>query len=208
MIWNPFKRKAKNAQTEDDDFEALWNERLAILEGLYGKSDNMVGHANVPFYLGYDIGGAADIVYFSSHISGKLSVTAELIGCELNGSEPQKRNPLGSYELAIAHRSADESWGPNIISRLAYYTLDTPMKPKETMDLGPLTPDGSTIDALLFFDYGRFIFRGKKAGVLLCMGITEREKNACFAGKKAALIEALKTEGIFPYTDLTRKSVI
>ena len=84
-MWNPFKRKEKQVKSseEDDKFrEELWDERLEALEALYGKSDDMVGHGVVPFYLGADIGGAADIVYFLSHIPGRLAVTAELIGCE------------------------------------------------------------------------------------------------------------------------------
>jgi len=204
-MWNPFRRKPKQDEPrrEDDKFwEALWDERLAALEALYGQSDDMVGHGVVPFYLGADVGGSADIVYFLSHIPGRLSVTAELIGCE-----DQKPGPLGNYELAIAHRDGNE-WGPNLIARLAHYTLDAVLRPGETMDIAPATPEGSTIDALMFFDYGTFPFRSGRAGVLLCVGITEKEKKACFAGKSAAVIAALKDKAIFPYTDLTRDSVI
>jgi len=204
-MWNPFNRKPKQVKSNEEDdklWDELWDERLAALEALYGKSDDMVGHGVVPFYLGADVGGAADIVYFLSHIPGRLSVTAELIGCE-----DQKHGPLGNYELAIAHRDANE-WGPDLISRLAHYTLDAVLKPAETMDIAPATPEDSTIDALMFFDYGTFSFRSRRAGVLLCVGITEKEKKACLAGKSTAVITALKDKGVFPYTDLTRDSVI
>ena len=203
MIWNPFKKKKQPVTRDDEAFEKLWDDRLKGLESLYGKSDDMVGHAVVPFHLGADVGGAADIVYFKNHVPGCLAVTAELIGCE-----DQKRNSLGNYELAVAHRSDDEPWGANLISRLAYYTLDAVLKPGETMDIGPAAPEGSTVDAVLFYDYGRFAVGGQECGVLLCVGITEQEKQACFAGKTKALLKALEERGVHPYTDLVRDSVI
>src|SRR5947208_337975 len=81
---------------------------------------------------------------------------------------------MGNYELMICHRD-QEDWGPNIISRLAYYTLETKIDPGETMDLGEAAPEGSTIAALLFFPYAKFTVRRRKAGLLLCMGITKDE---------------------------------
>lgn len=75
------------------------------------------------------------------------------------------------------------------------------------MDIGEVAPEGSTVDGLLFLDYGRFQFRGKKAGVLLCMGITAQEKQACLGGKTDSIIAALKAKNVYPYTDMERESV-
>lgn len=200
---NPFRREQNNIRSEDKDPHALWNERLALLETLFGKSDETVRHGIIPFVIGANAGGTADVVCFSSHVPGRLAVTSELIGCE-----GQKASPLGNYELAIAHRDPEEEWGANLICRLAQYTLMVALKPGETMDIGPAAPTGSTIDAFLFFDYGSFQFRGTSAGVLLCMGITKKEKEACLAGRKDTLVETLKATHVFPYTDLVRQSVI
>lgn len=187
---------------QDNDWKEWWDARVAAIETVLGQSEDTVGHALIPFQLGGDLGGAADIIYFRHHVPGRVSVTSELIGCE-----EQVPNDLGNYELMICHRD-DEDWGPNMICRLAYYTLEAELKPGDTMDIGPATPEGSTIAALLFLEYGRFDVRGKKAGLLLCIGLTADELAACRKGRRAEVEEALKKAGVYPYTDLHRQSVL
>jgi hypothetical protein len=71
---------------------------------------------------------------------------------ELIGHDEQVQNDLGNYELMICHRD-DEPWGANVISRLAYYTLEAKLNPGETMDIGSALPDDSTLAAFLFLNY-------------------------------------------------------
>ncbi len=187
---------------EDDHWTLWWNARIAAMEALLGKSDDIVGHAPVPFDLGADIGGAADIVFFRGHVNGVIAATSELIG-----NNEQLPNDQGNYELAIGHR-ADDEWGPRIISQLAHYTLQAALNPGETMEIGPATPDGSTIAAFLFCDYGRFQVLGRNAGLLLCIGITSKELSFCRAGKRTRVELALKSAGVYPFTDLNRDSTV
>ena len=189
-------------KADDNEWQEWWDARVAAIEGVLGKSEDVVGHAAIPFHLGGDIGGAADIIYFRHHLPGRVSVTSELIGCE-----DQVPNDLGNYELMICHRG-DEEWGPNIICKLAYYTLEAELKPGDTMDIGSAAPKGSAIAALLFLDYGRFKVRGTKAGLLLCIGITADELESCRKGRRADVEQALKKAGVYPYTDLYRQSVL
>ena len=189
-------------KANDNEWEKWWDARVAAIEGVLGKSEDVVGHSVIPFQFGCEMGGAADIIYFCKHLPGRVSVTCELIGCE-----DQVPNNLGNYELMICHRD-DEDWGPNIICNLAYYTLEAELNPGDTMDIDSATPEDSTIAALLFLEYARFKVRGKKAGLLLCIGITADELKACRNGRHVAVEEALKTSGVYPYTDLYRPSVL
>lgn len=186
----------------DEELDKLWDARLTAMESILGKSDEMHGHAVIPFDVGYDLGGAADIVYFKKHINGIGYATFELIG-----RNDQKENVLGNYELLIFHRE-DDKWGSNILSNLAYYTLDEVVNPYQTMDIGPATPDGSTIDAFIFFNYGTFKVLERDAGILLCVGITADELAACRAGKQKQVETALKEKSVYPFTDLYRESVL
>ena len=102
----------------------------------------------------------------------------------------------------------DKEWGDNIISQLAHYTLESELNPGDTIDIGPATPEGSTIEAFLFCDYGRFTVRDQDAGLLLCMGITGDELAECRAGNRLDVEAALNAAGVFPFTDLFRKSVL
>ena len=177
---------------------------MAAFESVLGPSHELVGHATIPFSLGADIGGAADVVYFRRHIPGVVCVTSELIG-----NTDQHRNGLGHYELVICHLDDDEAeWGSNIISRLAYYTLDAALDPGDTMGVESAVPEGSAIAALLFSEYARFGVRGQPAGLLLCMGITADELEACRAGRTQYVESRLKSKGVYPYTALGRTSVL
>ncbi len=190
------------AEAETDDWQEWWTARVAAIETVLGPSDNIVGHATIPFFVGSDLGGAADIIYFRKHGPGVIAVTSELIGCD-----EQIENELGNYELMICQRD-DVEWGADLISRLAHYTLRAELEPGETMDVGEAAPEGSTITAFLFCDYGQFEVRGRPAGLLLCLGITSDELEACRNGQTDNVLSALKAAGVYPFTDLERKSVL
>lgn len=192
-----------NTDAEDEgEWTLWWDARLAALESILGKSSDMVGHGLIPFQLGADLGGTADIVYFHNHVDGIVSATAELIG-----NPDQVPNTLGNYELAICCRD-DDDWGPNLVGQLAHYTLETPLEPGQTMDIGPATPDGSSIDAFLFCDYGRFRVRDQDAGIIMCVGITSSELAACRSGDRDRVESLLKSSGVYPFSDLQRESVV
>ena len=196
----------RGAATSDvqgrDDWEEWWEARTAALEGVLGPSDELVGHSVVPFDLGVEAGGAADVLFFRSHVPGVVTVTAELIG-----NDDQVPNDQGAYELMICERG-DSGWGASFISRLAYYTLEARLNPGETMDVAPALPEGSNLAAILLLDYARFTVRGRRAGLLLCLGITADERAACRQGRKAEVESALRSAGVFPFTDHGRKSVL
>ncbi len=172
------------------------------MEEAFGKSADVVLHATVPFDFGYDAGGRADVVQFRDHIDGTVYVT-----CELMGRSEQIANGLGAYELALCHRT-NEDWGAAVISALAYYTLDARIDPGQTMDLGASVPKGSRITAFLFDEFATIEMMGKRAGVLLCIGITSDELAACRRGQHERVLKALKSKGIYPFTDLGRRSVL
>ncbi len=186
----------------EDDWSEWWDGRVAAMETVLGPCDDMVGHAGIPFDIGPDNGGGADIIYFKNHIKGVVSAT-----CELIGRDDQVENDLGNYELVICHRD-EEDWGADLISRLAYYTLEARIDPGETMDIAEAAPLDSTIAALLFFEYGKFEVRNRKAGLLLCVGITADELELCRSGKRGKVESALKAAKVYAFTDLYRGSVV
>ncbi|MDR3621234.1 MAG: suppressor of fused domain protein [Paludisphaera borealis] len=185
-----------------DDWEVWWDARTAALEDVLGESDDVVGHAVIPFPSGVEAGGAADVLFFRKHVPGVVTVTADLIG-----NDDQVPNDLGNYELMICERD-DTEWGAAFIARLAYFTLQARLNPGETMDVRPALPESSTLSAILLLDYARFTVRGRSAGLLLCLGITADELIACRQGRTADVASALKSSGVFPFTDLNRNSVV
>ncbi len=184
-----------------EQWDKWWNARAEAMEAVLGEMDGEVLHAVIPFQLGIDRGGAADVVSFSKSLDGIAYVTSELIGMD-----NQAPGELGNYELMICHRTASD-WGPRVIRLLAHYTLDTPLNPGDTMDIGEVTPEGSTIAAMLFLEYARFKVLGRDAGLLLCIGITQDELDVKAEQGSSVVEQRLKERDVYPYTDLNRQSV-
>ena len=185
---------------EAEEFEKEWDERQAGLETLFGKADEMHLHGLIPFLAGIEMGGTPDLLSFSHYNQGKLYVT-----CELVGSEEQRPNRNGQYELAVCHRG-EENWGVDIICQLAHYTLGSEINHGETMDIKPMTPRWSKIVACVFKDIGHFEYFGKPANVICCIGITKRELRWCREnGSKSFLQKAPKG---YIYSEKRRKSFV
>jgi hypothetical protein len=184
--------------TDDaDEWQRVWDARMAGLESHFGKCDRIHLHAPVPFCFGLETGGSPDVVTFSAYTDGKLYVTADLIGSE------QKPNSHGNYELAVVHQGK-EDWGVGIICRLAYYTLENVIDDGETMDIAEAAPHGSTISALLFKRIADFEHPGGPANVICCIGITEDELEFCFEHGPVELLRRFPAGYLL--TELRRKS--
>ena len=112
-------------------------------------------------------------------------------------------SPLAKEQL---QKAAD------LISRLARYTCEATLEAGETMDLGTLFGEDSTIRGLLFAHPGEqpahFAFLGNCYGLLLCIGITAEELAFKHANGSDGLLAALKQQGVFPYTIPDRLSVV
>ncbi len=172
------------------------------MQSVLGPCDGEMTTSEVPFEFGFDAGGRSDIVHFRERLPGVALAT-----CGLIGTDDQVTNELGNYELVVCQRS-DEAWGIELIGGLAYYTLDASLKPGSTMDIEGSVPAGSAISGLLFSEYGRFTVHGRRAGLLLCVGITSDELALCRQGKRGQVEAALKAADVYPFTDLFRDSVL
>jgi suppressor of fused protein SUFU len=188
-------------RTQSDDWQKIWDARIAALTPILGKPANTVLHAVVPFQLG----GSADVVPFPEFAPGISYVTAEMTGEDVG----QRPTTLGNYELMICARHELKKAG-DLISRLARYTCDTELEPEQTMDIGTFFGD-STIRALLFAHPGdqpvHFEFLGERYGLLLCVGITGDELAYKKTHGSTSLLALLKRHDVFPYTIPDRSSV-
>jgi hypothetical protein len=186
----------------DSGWERLWLARKNAIEAALGPSSDRVYHATVPF----DLGGRADVLEFPGYRGGVAYVTADLVG-----ESGQQENSLGQYELMLCMREPMD-WAPSILSRLAPYTLEVPLEPFETMDIGGAVLQPSSIVAFLFnepdIERNSFSALGHGFGLLLCIGITAAELAECRAGRTEDVLRALKDGGVFPFTDLRRGDVV
>src|SRR5262249_13023287 len=134
------------------DRDRWWKPRIEALEVILGPQGKMDLHAPIFFDMGAEMGGAPDIHTFTRHVKGVVAyVTAELIG-----RDNQPANELGNYEIVIClPKEIEAEVAGTILTPLAYYTLEQPLNPGDTSDLGELVEE-SKLTALLFSEYGRF----------------------------------------------------
>ena len=190
-----------NPQTEESEWQKVWDARIVALTPIFGNPTDTVYHATVPMHLG----GFADVLAFPGYVTGMTYVTAELTGEDV-GKLP---GSLGNYELMVCFRE-EHSRGADMISRLARYTCEAKLEVGATMDLPDFFRD-SVIKALLFAHPSdksvQFELLGLRCGLLLCIGITAEELAIKRASGADALLALLKERGVVPYTVLQRESV-
>ncbi len=199
-----FTEASRKPFAEEYDNEKWWGPRVQALEKILGPQGKVDLHAPIFFDMGAEMGGAPDVHTFPRHKKGLVCyVTAELIG-----RDKQPPNELGNYELLLClAKGVDAQMAGAILTPLAYYTLEQPLNPGDTSDLGELV-EGSRVTALLFSDYGRFPVLKRSCGLLLCMGITQREVKYAAKHSSRALEQKLREAGVYPLTDFARKSVV
>lgn len=176
------------------EWEEVWDDRAAALERVLGPAHDLVYHASHPF----ELGGQADVVAFYNHLPGVIYVTAELTG--------KPNVSYADYELMICQRT-DSHWGANVMSRLAPYTQQAVIGAGESMDIDSATPADSLIKAFLFDTYRTFTLYGQEYDLRLCLGITKSELKFKMERGAEELVNRLKSQGIYPYTDLDRQSI-
>src|SRR5215831_9514891 len=99
-------------QAEENEWQKVWDARIAALTPILGKPADRVLHAPVPMYLG----GFADVLPFPHYIPGMTYVTADLTGEDVG----QLPSSLGNYELMVCVRE-ELPRAADMISRLARY---------------------------------------------------------------------------------------
>lgn len=188
---------ASSRDSGNDDWQRQWDARQTAMEGVLGPADDTILHAPIPFHLD----GAADVLVFRQHNNGVVYVTADLIG-----DDRSKPNELGQYELMICTPD-DSQWAPQLISNLAKYTVEAVLAPNDTMDIGPALPQPTEVSAFLYLPYATMEVDGQPAAIMLCLGITQSELAFIRKNEVSTFVDALKAAGIYPKTDLSRKSV-
>lgn len=187
---------------DQDEWEQIWNARIAALTPILGKPADVVYHAVIPFYLG----GSADVLSFPDYVAGATYVTADLTGDD-SGQLPSS---LGRYELMICVQN-ELSRAADLISQLARYTCEAVVEPGETMDINDYFGD-SSLRAILFTHPSeqavQFEFLGGRYGLLLCIGITAEELSLKQSRGSEALLSLLRSAGVFPYTVPGREPAI
>ncbi|MFN0138223.1 MAG: suppressor of fused domain protein [Phycisphaerae bacterium] len=225
----------KRTEYDDEAYVQKFAEaKDAAIREAIGPMHEMVLHAIIP----YAVGGALDLYPFHYARGGTVYATQEvmdpnpangplrnklgryeLVAClrkAFSYSEEDSGSTTHEAETDSARGPARE--GDRLVSRvlnpIARYSAMAVLQPGETAEI-PETEDAQPGDPdnlyVLFDEFelrGDFNVLGERCGLLLCMPIHKRECDFARQNSGKELIARLKTAGVYPYSDLTRRPVV
>lgn len=197
------------------------------LENVLGPMDKVMGHG----LIGFHFGGPIPLYYFSRYILGTVFATMELI-------DPKGKNPisntLGTYELIACTRIKNpiskvgdisdkcskkietaefdkvESRSRHILTIVGKNSFDIQINPGETAQI-PQEEGGEDM-YVLFDEFDTkgipFVIDDKRYGLLLCIEVFKQELEYAQENGSEKLINILKSADVYPYSDLSRESVV
>jgi len=207
--------KAPKSEFSENELNEDYELKTKALENLLGPMHNIVGHAIIPF----TIGGAVDMYYFPNHIPGTGFATMELLDPDGNGP---KSNRIGTYELVAFTQltfndGTDKENAFNLIERricgiftaIGNYSFQAILNPGDTVEV----PNETDENICLIFDHynpeeKEFRIGERRHHLLLCLEVFRSEMEFARKNGSEKLLELMKANGIYPYSDLNRKPLV
>jgi hypothetical protein len=203
-------KKEQTPQFSDEQYEQHYELKKQGLERVLGEMYHLVGHAIIPF----QVGGAVDMYYFPRAVDGTAFATMELI--EPDGSGPQPSR-IGTYELvAFTKYKIGEAAFEKIERRMcriftivARYSYEAQLNPLETIEV-PAGEDEPNY-CLILDEYKKqgveFIIGNSRHGLLLLIEVFRSEMEYAMKHGSQVVLDKLRENGHYPYSDLGREPV-
>jgi hypothetical protein len=209
-------QKAPATEESDDVVAREWYERKQkVMEQLMGKQHNIVMHAIIP----YAVGGGLDLYYYPNGISGAGVATMEVSEYPDKGSS---NAAYSCYELVMFTKhplalddakKLETSFGKAhaninaILNSVAPFSATTTLNGNDTCEF---PAEMRTVGGkyLIFHNYGPHGSSKRGFGVLAVIEIFRSEMDFARRESGKELIQLLKDNGHFPYSDLERNPVV
>lgn len=207
--------KDESPKWTEETLEEFYIAKDQSLQEALGEQTPTVGHAIIPF----EVGGAVDMYYYHHKSKGTIFATQELINPD--GSNPIP-NRLGLYELVAVTKQAFQSdemgeglFGKierrfcGIFTGIGNFSFQAKLEPGETCEL-PVEDEPNRCLVLDEYKGERkeFNIQNQKYGLLLVIEVHRREMEYAMENGSDKLIQSLKDNGHYPYSDLDRESVV
>jgi hypothetical protein len=203
------------AQHDEDAGQEWYDEKSALMEEMLGKEHDMVMHAIIP----YAIGGGLDLYYYPHGIPGTAIATKEL---SEDPEECSSNAVFNKYELVMFTRhpldldQAHDETTPfgrahssinAILNAIAPYSAQATLNPNETCEF-PADMEQLGGRCLIFDGYPSYPDdEPADFGLLAVIEVFRSEMNYARKNGGAQLLERLKIQGHYPYSDLDREPV-
>ena len=205
------------ASTNDDErlSDQWYDLKSSLMEKSLGPEHDVVMHAIIP----YAIGGGLDLYYFPNGLSGTAIATKEL---SEDLDECSRNDVYDRYELVMFTRhaldldsvhDASTAFGRAhgsinaILNCMAPYSAQATLNPRETCEF-PANMEKLGGRCLVFADYARHkLHDGDTFGLLALVEIFRSEMEYARENGGEQLLQLLKQNGHYPFSDLDRVAV-
>lgn len=205
----PSKKLEVHAFSPDE--HARWDAlKSKALANVLGPMDDIVSHAVIP----YELGGHVDLYHYEQALPGTALVTMELVRPDGSGPLPSR---IGTYELLAftRHRRAGDHASYDAFTERLCGTFTTLGRYGEQAVLEPgqsaTIPWHDGLERVVLFAqherFGSFQIGRSKHGLLTCIEIHPFEVEFAQEHGSEALIDALRSVGAYPYSDLDRPAI-
>ncbi|HTV48802.1 MAG TPA: suppressor of fused domain protein [Phycisphaerae bacterium] len=152
--------------------------------------------------MGFDGGGPLN---FNTIGAQKGAQFVTYVSCELALRNEQKPSKFGRYELLTSCN--DEDWVRKRLSDIGRMSMTTTFGHGHTLDFGSFANANESIQGVIFEKVYDTKIDGRYFGILRCIGITRTEMEYGLQCGSASLFAKLKEAGIYPHTDVNRRSI-
>src|SRR5215831_1103300 len=180
------------------DNKKFYSKLFAPVEKKIGRIDR----ESVVSIIGFDYGGPLNFCTVGRD-SGAQFVT--YISCELAIRDEQLPSGVGRYELMMT--CSNENWCRSILSNIGRMTLGEAFSLGHTLDIEAWVGKRARIQGVIFEEFASVRIGRKQFGILSCHGVTRPELKFARENGGAALLLLLKKAGVYPMTDLKRKTI-
>ncbi|HLW65794.1 MAG TPA: suppressor of fused domain protein [Gemmataceae bacterium] len=181
------------------DYQLFYRQLFEPLEALLGPIDK----ETIVAIIGFDVGGPLNFCTIGAGNGAKFTT---YVSCELAARPEQLPARFGRYELSAT--CDDETWVRRILTRIGRTSEDVVFGHHHTLDIAAWVSADEPIQGVVLEKLCTAEIDGENYGILRCIGITRGEMEFKQMHGSNSLILELKHKGVYPNTEINRKSVL
>ena len=181
------------------DYEVFYNKLFGPVEEQLGLLDRSTIFA----LIGFDYGGPLNFSTIGAKNGGTFIT---YISCELAVREDQKPSSAGRFEL-MCHCN-DGGWVREILTRTGAMSLESRLDHLHTIDISGVVEPEATLRGIVMEKFSTAKIDSEEYSILRVHGVTAKELEFAMEKGSEALFEHLKKHGVYPNTEVGRRSTL
>ncbi len=180
------------------DYRAFYSKLFRPVEEAFGPIDS----GTMMAIIGFDAGGPLS---FRTVGREKKNEFVTYVSCELAVREEQVPSDFGRFEL-LCH-SNDEAWVRKVLTKIGQMSFETEFGHGHTVDISERVGSTACLSGVAIERIASLEIESKEYCILRVHGISAGEMQIAMDEDADALFERLKKAGVYPNTDVHRRSI-